>query len=236
MYGEDGEPEVARLLGSFLNRQLAYTQQQPPSAAAAASGLVHALVGHLCRLGDTVTRAARLTLHRAVAQLHPPAPLLGDAALNELRVIVGQQVPREHSEGSRDILRQAALDIACRFASLGMPAGDASRASSDGAPSPLPPPPPSSSCAGLGRLLCLYPRGWLAGTPASRGALRTLLCERTHACGGGGDARQWLVRHSCACIGSPCLRNCVHGASIGGGRGASRGRLPARRWRRQRRR
>eukprot|EP01047_Picozoa_sp_COSAG01_P033062 COSAG01_NODE_2417_length_7736_cov_7.862511_6_plen_121_part_00 len=25
------------------------------------------------------------------------------------------------------------------------------------------------------------------------------------------------VSHSCACIGSPCLRHCVHGASIGGG-------------------
>jgi hypothetical protein len=24
------------------------------------------------------------------------------------------------------------------------------------------------------------------------------------------------VSHSCACIGSPCLRHCVHGASIGG--------------------
>eukprot|EP01047_Picozoa_sp_COSAG01_P051454 COSAG01_NODE_5312_length_4341_cov_18.144036_1_plen_164_part_10 len=27
------------------------------------------------------------------------------------------------------------------------------------------------------------------------------------------------VSHSCACIGSPCLRHCVHGASIGGGGG-----------------
>jgi hypothetical protein len=27
------------------------------------------------------------------------------------------------------------------------------------------------------------------------------------------------VSHSCACIGSPCLRHCVHGASIGGGPG-----------------
>jgi hypothetical protein len=26
-----------------------------------------------------------------------------------------------------------------------------------------------------------------------------------------------VVSHSCACIGSPCLRRCVHGASIGGG-------------------
>jgi hypothetical protein len=24
-----------------------------------------------------------------------------------------------------------------------------------------------------------------------------------------------IVSHSCACIGSPCLRHCVHGASIG---------------------
>jgi hypothetical protein len=27
------------------------------------------------------------------------------------------------------------------------------------------------------------------------------------------------VSHFCACIGSPCLRQCVHGAPIGGGRG-----------------
>eukprot|EP01047_Picozoa_sp_COSAG01_P019109 COSAG01_NODE_1053_length_11913_cov_4.198307_6_plen_79_part_00 len=27
------------------------------------------------------------------------------------------------------------------------------------------------------------------------------------------------VSRSCACIGSPCLRRCVHGASIGGRRG-----------------
>eukprot|EP01046_Picozoa_sp_COSAG06_P067823 COSAG06_NODE_17756_length_923_cov_0.759709_1_plen_129_part_10 len=27
------------------------------------------------------------------------------------------------------------------------------------------------------------------------------------------------VSHLCACIGSPCLRQCVHGASIGGGGG-----------------
>jgi hypothetical protein len=25
----------------------------------------------------------------------------------------------------------------------------------------------------------------------------------------------WAVSHSCTCIGSPCLRHCVHGASIG---------------------
>ena len=35
------------------------------------------------------------------------------------------------------------------------------------------------------------------------------------------DERVWSVRevlavsHWCACIGSPCLRRCVHGASIG---------------------
>jgi hypothetical protein len=28
------------------------------------------------------------------------------------------------------------------------------------------------------------------------------------------------VSHSCACIGSPCLRHCVHGAPIGGGQAA----------------
>jgi hypothetical protein len=29
------------------------------------------------------------------------------------------------------------------------------------------------------------------------------------------------VSHSCVCIGSPCLRHCVHDASIGGGGGGS---------------
>jgi hypothetical protein len=33
------------------------------------------------------------------------------------------------------------------------------------------------------------------------------------------------VSRSCACIGSPCLRHCVHGASIGGGGGGARARL-----------
>eukprot|EP01047_Picozoa_sp_COSAG01_P066873 COSAG01_NODE_9321_length_2484_cov_7.972327_3_plen_101_part_00 len=36
--------------------------------------------------------------------------------------------------------------------------------------------------------------------------------------GGGAPAAvtRTAVRHSCACIGSPCLRRCVHGAPIGG--------------------
>jgi hypothetical protein len=47
------------------------------------------------------------------------------------------------------------------------------------------------------------------------------------------------VSRSCACIGSPCLRNCVHGASIGGGGGGGGwgiGRLWHGRERRRRRR
>jgi hypothetical protein len=36
------------------------------------------------------------------------------------------------------------------------------------------------------------------------------------------------VSHFCACIGSPCLRRCVHGASIGGGGVARGGGGPAR--------
>jgi hypothetical protein len=31
------------------------------------------------------------------------------------------------------------------------------------------------------------------------------------------DPAAAAVSHSCACIGSPCLRHCVHGAPIGGG-------------------
>jgi hypothetical protein len=34
------------------------------------------------------------------------------------------------------------------------------------------------------------------------------------------------VSRSCACIGSPCLRHCVHGASIGGGGGGAPPRQP----------
>jgi hypothetical protein len=37
-----------------------------------------------------------------------------------------------------------------------------------------------------------------------------------------------VVSHSCACIGSPCLRPGVHGASIGGGGGGGGALLPLR--------
>eukprot|EP01047_Picozoa_sp_COSAG01_P010836 COSAG01_NODE_467_length_16597_cov_10.933446_20_plen_164_part_00 len=56
------------------------------------------------------------------------------------------------------------------------------------------------------------------------------------------EAEAAAVSRSCACIGSPCLRRCGHGASIGGGGCASvitgrggRGRAAARRRRRRRR-
>eukprot|EP01049_Picozoa_sp_SAG25_P007205 SAG25_NODE_574_length_6809_cov_44.177943_7_plen_580_part_01 len=52
------------------------------------------------------------------------------------------------------------------------------------------------------------------GRPAAR---------RSRADGRGAAA----VSHSCACIGSPCLRHCVHGASIGGGGGGGDGLLEA---------
>jgi hypothetical protein len=35
----------------------------------------------------------------------------------------------------------------------------------------------------------------------------------------GGEVRPPAVSHFCACIGSPCLRHCVHGAPIIGGGG-----------------
>jgi hypothetical protein len=44
---------------------------------------------------------------------------------------------------------------------------------------------------------------------AARG--NEVLAEALGLWGAGGS----VVRHSCACIGSPCLRKCVHGASIG---------------------
>jgi hypothetical protein len=37
------------------------------------------------------------------------------------------------------------------------------------------------------------------------------------------------VSHSCACNGSPCLRHCLHGASIGASAGVSAGRRSERR-------
>jgi hypothetical protein len=43
------------------------------------------------------------------------------------------------------------------------------------------------------------------------------------------SAGDLLVSHSCACIGSPCLRHCVHGASIGGGGGGGSSRRRRRR-------
>jgi hypothetical protein len=53
--------------------------------------------------------------------------------------------------------------------------------------------------------------GW-----AGRGAALPHLVPRPHALGGGGSGWRRQVSHSCACNGSPCLRHCVHGASIGG--------------------
>jgi hypothetical protein len=40
-------------------------------------------------------------------------------------------------------------------------------------------------------------------------------------------ARAWAVSPFLAWVGSPCLRHCVHGASIGGGRGPDLGRAAA---------
>jgi hypothetical protein len=73
-----------------------------------------------------------------------------------------------------------------------------------------------------GQLLPVRPWGREAGRPrplegcggvAARHAARR---RRRRAC------RGMTVSHSCACIGSPCLRQRVHGASIGGGRPGGR--------------
>eukprot|EP01047_Picozoa_sp_COSAG01_P125491 COSAG01_NODE_54542_length_331_cov_1.034483_1_plen_53_part_01 len=47
---------------------------------------------------------------------------------------------------------------------------------------------------------------------SSRGARQELRQEAE-----AGHARALAVSHLCACIGSPCLRQYVHGAPIGGG-------------------
>jgi hypothetical protein len=58
-----------------------------------------------------------------------------------------------------------------------------------------------------------------AGAPA--GERRPPLLSRLLERGDGGCELGWAcvpetaVSRSCACIGSPCLRHCVHGASIG---------------------
>jgi hypothetical protein len=53
--------------------------------------------------------------------------------------------------------------------------------------------------------------------PVTRWPRRTRWCA---GCGRrGGRAVAAAVSRSCACIGSPCLRHCVHGASVGGGDG-----------------
>eukprot|EP01049_Picozoa_sp_SAG25_P011574 SAG25_NODE_1434_length_3030_cov_2.096213_2_plen_320_part_00 len=46
---------------------------------------------------------------------------------------------------------------------------------------------------------------------------QALLAARMEAAQAAASTAAAAVSHSCACIGSPCLRHCVHGASIGGG-------------------
>jgi monothiol glutaredoxin len=58
----------------------------------------------------------------------------------------------------------------------------------------------------------------LLSTAAGEGASGVLRREGPPG-GAGGQAAALGVSHSCACIGSPCLRHCVHGASIGSGGG-----------------
>jgi hypothetical protein len=48
---------------------------------------------------------------------------------------------------------------------------------------------------------------------------------------GGGGGLAAAVSPFLAWIGSPCLRHCLHGASIGGGDGGALGRAAAERWR-----
>jgi hypothetical protein len=70
---------------------------------------------------------------------------------------------------------------------------------------------------------CRYPRrlnkttvcGW---TRERADSLKSLGLRGLQLSLCGGALAAAAVSHSCACIGSPCLRHCVHGASIGGQR------------------
>jgi hypothetical protein len=75
---------------------------------------------------------------------------------------------------------------------------------------------------GLGALVRRYEREQHARVS------QRLAQARRHRGGGRGGAA--AVSHSCACIGSPCLRHCVHGASIGGGVGSAGPPRAAPRW------
>lgn len=117
---DDQEAEVAPLLREFLSQHLASVTSV--HGASAGKALLHKLAKHLHCVPDTVTSRARMTLIGAMDHLRVPhmanVRLLGDDCLRELRGIVVDQVPLEHSEAARDSILLACLSMACRFGSL----------------------------------------------------------------------------------------------------------------------
>jgi hypothetical protein len=83
------------------------------------------------------------------------------------------------------------------------------------------------------RLLCWAARQAQLTSQLPSGATAvSRAAEQAYAEARGAAAAAAAVSRSCACIGSPCLRYCGHGASIGGARGecagAARGEAPGR--------
>jgi hypothetical protein len=79
-------------------------------------------------------------------------------------------------------------------------------------------PPLGQSAGGVsGWREVLLARPAAAGTEGGGGSSSALSSGQRASADGAAAA----VSHSCVCIGSPCLRHCVHDASIGGGGGGS---------------
>ena len=148
---DDEDSEVAPLLREFLSRHL--TSTAAAGGVPAATAFIMKIVEHLHNVPDTVTSRARMTLIGILEHLRVPetaAALIGDDGLRELRGIVVDQVPLEHSEASRDSILLAALSTVCRF---GAPVAG----QTDG----------HMSFSAVARLLLNFPVELLAGEPAA---------------------------------------------------------------------
>jgi hypothetical protein len=112
---DDTDSEVAPLLREFLSQHLAAAAARDTGAA---KGFVGRIAEHLHKVPDTVTSRARMTLIGIMEHLRVPdteVALVSDDSLRELRGIVVDQVPLEHSEAARDLILLASLSMACRF-------------------------------------------------------------------------------------------------------------------------
>ena len=115
---DDDDSEVALLLREFFSRHLEAIAAPEGGEGAAAAFLLR-LVEYLHSIPDTVTSRARMTLIGILEHLRLPssgAALIGDRGLRELRGIIVDQLPMEHSEGARRKILEAVLSATCRFA------------------------------------------------------------------------------------------------------------------------